>query len=500
MRPVVGEYRFAKSYVLIPIVALKTHLTGKDMHTGRVNAPELHTKFGWLNADQEYSIKDFRGKFVLLDFWTYGCINCQHILPDLKRLEEEFAQELVVIGVHSAKFDAEKSAESIRKAVQKFGIEHPVINDADFSIWRQYAVNAWPTIVLIDPEGKVIGQRSGEGIYDIVKPNLEQGIKEYADKLNREFILFKRDQETESLLRFPSKILAYNDTVFVADSGHNRILKLDRNGNILEKIGSGKTGFSNGSFAEASFFEPHGMAIKDDVLYIADTKNNAIRKADLKTKTVETVVGSGKLGYYFGSEKWGVPVEPNSPWDLAIKDNALYIANAGNHQILRLDLETNIAMRYAGTGSEALVNGTVHEAAFNQPSGLALAGDNLYIADAEASSIRCINLQNGEVSTLLGKGLFDFGDQDGAADAALLQHTVGLTEREKCLFIADTYNGKIKILNLETKQIRTLTADLSEPNDVEFVGDELWVSSTNANELYKVDPESGEKHLIEVKD
>src|SRR5918993_5478789 len=122
------------------------------MQTGRVNAPELHTKFGWLNSDKEYSIKDFRGKFVLLDFWTYGCINCQHILPDLKRLEEEFAQELVVIGVHSAKFDAEKSAEAIRKAVQKFGIEHPVINDADFSIWRHYAVNAWPTIVLIDPE------------------------------------------------------------------------------------------------------------------------------------------------------------------------------------------------------------------------------------------------------------------------------------------------------------------------------------------------------------
>ena len=128
------------------------------MQTGRVNAPELHTHFGWLNAAKEYSIKDFRGKFVLLDFWTFGCINCQHILPDLKRLEEEYPEELVVIGVHSAKFDAEKSSETLRKAIQKFGIKHPVINDADYNIWRHYAINAWPTIVLIDPDGKIIGK------------------------------------------------------------------------------------------------------------------------------------------------------------------------------------------------------------------------------------------------------------------------------------------------------------------------------------------------------
>ncbi len=468
------------------------------MRTGRVHAPELQTKFGWLNSNKEYSIKDFLGKFVLLDFWTYGCINCQHILPELKKLETEYPEELVVIGVHSAKFDAEKSKEAIRKAVQKFGISHPVINDADFSIWRHYAVNAWPTIVLIDPEGMVIGQRTGEGIYDVVKANLDQYIPEYRSKLNREAISFIQEEEPAGLLRFPSKLLAQNDTVFVADSGHNRILQLDRNGKILQKIGSGKQGLADGSFAEAAFYEPHGMAFKDNCLYIADTKNNAIRKADLATQTVVTLTGNGDRGYYVGASKWGVPVLPNSPWDLALKDDCLYIANAGNHQILLLNLKTNLALRYAGTGSEALVNGSVHEAAFNQPSGLALAGEKLFVADAEASAIRCVDLKSGAVSTLLGKGLFDFGYQDGDADVALLQHAVGLTERDNCLFIADTYNGKIRKLSLETKRVQTLTADLFEPNDVEFVGTELWVSSTNAHELYRVDPENGEKSKIEV--
>jgi thiol-disulfide isomerase/thioredoxin len=470
------------------------------MRTGRVNAPELHSDFGWLNTDKPYSIKDFRGKFVLLDFWTFGCINCQHILPDLKRLEEEYPEELVVIGVHSAKFDAEKSSETLRKAILKFGIKHPVVNDADMNIWRHYAINAWPTIVLIDPDGKVIGQRAGEGVYEVVKPNLDQMIPEFGENLNREIIHFNGEEKENSLLYFPSKLLAHHDTVFVSDSGHNRILQLDQNGKILQKIGSGKVGFSNGSFEEASFFEPHGLAISGNALYVADSKNNAIRKVDLAAKSVKTVAGNGEMGYYFGAENWGVPVKPNSPWDLVIKNETLYIANAGNHQLLQMNLQTNEVTRFAGTGSEALVDGNLHDAAFNQPSGLAFHNDDLYIADAEASAVRCLNLHHGEVTTLIGEGLFHFGDMDGDADVALLQHLVGLTARENCLFLADTYTGKIKIFNLETKRVRTLADGLSEPNDVEFVGEELWASSTNSHELYKVDPETGEKTLIQVQE
>jgi thiol-disulfide isomerase/thioredoxin len=128
----------------------------------RVRAPEF-PRAEWLNVAAPLSLKSLRGKVVLLDFWTYGCINCMHVIPDLKRLEEKYAEELVVIGVHSAKFTNEKNTENLRRILVRYDIDHPVVNDAEFTIWRSYGARAWPTLVLIDPEGYVVGAASGEG-------------------------------------------------------------------------------------------------------------------------------------------------------------------------------------------------------------------------------------------------------------------------------------------------------------------------------------------------
>ncbi|MGV3540156.1 MAG: thioredoxin-like domain-containing protein, partial [Rufibacter sp.] len=284
------------------------------MLTGRVNAPEINTPYGWLNTDRTYTLQDFRGKIVLLDFWTFGCINCQHILPDLKRLEEEYTRELVVIGVHSAKFDAEKRLDAIRKAILKFGIKHPVVNDADFEVWKQYAINAWPTVVLIDPNGKVVGQKPGEGIYDIIKPHLDELIKTFKDRLNLEPFPFKAEQDTTDILSFPSKLIADEQGfLYLSDSGHHRILKLDTSGQIIETIGNGTLGFTNGGYSLASFNEPQGLALHGQLLYVADAKNNAVRKVNLATKEVTTAAGTGELSYYFFHEQLGEPVNPNSP-------------------------------------------------------------------------------------------------------------------------------------------------------------------------------------------
>ncbi|WP_181306688.1 thioredoxin-like domain-containing protein [Rufibacter sp. XAAS-G3-1] len=470
------------------------------MLTGRVNAPEINTRHGWLNTDRSYFLKDFRGKIVLLDFWTFGCINCQHILPDLKRLEKEYARELVIIGVHSAKFDAEKRQNAIRQAILKFGIEHPVVNDADFEVWKQYAINAWPTVTLIDPDGKVVGQKPGEGIYDIIKPHLDNLIATFADKLNREPFRFKAEPAPTSALKFPSKLIFDEEgNLYLSDSGHHRILKLDTTGQLLEIIGSGQRGFTDGSFEEASFQEPHGLALHGSFLYVADAKNNAIRKVNLHQRQVTTSVGTGELSYYFFHEEVGVPVNPNSPWDLAIDGNQLYIASAGNHQILRLDLETEKAYRFAGTGREALADGTFPEAAFNQPSGLALLERTLYIADPEASAVRALHLDKGTVTTLIGRGLFEFGDEDGDFDEAYLQHCMGITAHAGTLYLADTYNGKVKELNLQKKRIRTVVAGLEEPNDVHFHQDLLWITNTNAHELWKVNLKTGEREIVTIK-
>ncbi|WP_026463426.1 thioredoxin-like domain-containing protein [Adhaeribacter aquaticus] len=469
------------------------------MITGRVRAPKLNTRHGWLNSDKEYTLQDFKGKIILLDFWTLGCINCQHIIPDLKRLEEEFAEELVVIGVHSGKFDAEKSHNAIRKAILKFGIPHPVINDADWELWRQYAINAWPTIVLIDPDGNVIGQKAGEGVYDVVKPNIENLIAEYGDKINRTVFHFKPEESLDSVLQFPAKLTPDAEgNIYVTDSGHNRILKINEDGKILEIIGSGKTGFENGSFEDASFNEPQGMALRDNILYVADAKNNAIRIVDLVEKVVSTAAGTGELEYYFYEEKWDEPVNPNSPWDLVIAGDELFIANAGNHQILKMDLRTEKVMRFAGNGREALADGPLREASFNQPSGLSLRNHLLFVADAEASAIRVIDLHTDMVTTLIGQGLFVFGDQDGVMEAALLQHAVGITVQDDKLYIADTYNGKIKVLDLKLARVKTLVSGLDEPNDVTFVNGMLWVTDTHHHQILKINLETGEKHIVVV--
>ena len=470
------------------------------MITGRVNAPEINTKYGWLNTNgKSYSINDFKGKIVLLDFWTLGCINCQHILTDLKRLETEYPTELVVVGVHSAKFDTEKLQNTIRKAILKFGIEHPVVNDADSEAWKHYAVNAWPTIVLIDPDGKVIGQRAGEGIYDIVKPNIDLLLERYGDKINRELLPFQQEEKLTGILEFPSKfIFAPDGTIFLSDSGHHRILQLNQDGKIIQVIGSGTRGFADGTFDNASFNEPHGLALHTDYLYVADAKNNAIRKVNLSTNEVNTIAGTGELDYYFFEERSNEPVNPNSPWDLALDSNSLYIASAGNHQILKMDLDSEKVFRFAGTGREALADGSLLEAAFNQPSGLVLNQNTLYVADAEASAIRAIDLLRGEVSTLIGTGLFDFGDVDGDADGAMLQHAMGVTMHQEQLYIADTYNGKIKVLNLEKSRVTTVLAGLDEPNHVQVMGNTMWVSDTNHHQLVKVDLNTGEKSLLAI--
>jgi hypothetical protein len=232
---------------------------------------------------------------------------------------------------------------------------------------------------------------------------------------------------------------------------------------------------------------------------VADAKNNAIRIVDLVERVVSTVAGNGELDYYFYGEKWGEPVNPNSPWDLAIAgEHQMYIASAGNHQILRMDLRTEQVFRFAGNGREALANGPLAEAGFNQPSGLALQGHLLYVADAEASAIRIVDVKNETVSTLIGRGLFDFGDQDGSTEAALLQHAVGLTLEGPLLYIADTYNGKIKVVDTVRKRVKTLLAGLDEPNDVKVINGFLWITDTHHHQLVKVNLETGEKHLVPI--
>lgn len=489
-------------------------LNPKYMVVPPTTAPEIDTKFGWVNTEKSYKLADFKGKIVLLDFWTFGCINCQHIIPDLEKLEKEFENELVVIGIHSAKFSAEQSSQRIRQAALKFGVHHPVVNDSDMKVWKSYAVRAWPTVTLISPTGKVVWQRAGESFYEDARNQILALKVKHKDSLNTQKFEFQLAKVEKKELMFPSKIIEAKTetdnqdktnnepTFWIADSGNNRVIKINLKGKVLETIGNSTKGNAEGSFEETSFYEPHGLALSEngEKLYIADTKNNVIKEADLINKTVKTIAGTGETSYYFGDKKWGENVNPNSPWDLLIDKkypNIMYIASAGNHQILKMNLQSYKTERFAGSGKEQLTDGDdFKKVAFNQPSGLTQFENFLYVADAEASAIRQIDLQKKEVRTLVGSGLFDFGDNDGTAQKAVLQHPVSVLYVDNEVYIADTYNGKIKVLDLEKNRVKTIISGLNEPNDILLIGNYLYISDTNNHQILRVNIKTFEKEII----
>lgn len=484
----------------------------------KIRAPELTGGRGWLNTDKPLSLAALKGKVVLLDFWTYGCINCMHIIPDLKKLEKKYPNELVVIGVHSAKFENEKDTENIRRIILRYEIEHPIVNDADFKIWNAYAVNAWPTRYLIDPAGYVIGRLSGEGGYEALEKIIGDTIAEFRKRgeLNEAplKLVLEKAKVGDLPLAFPGKVLAdeKNDRLFIADSDHNRIVIARLDGTLLETVGSGAHGADDGGFDRATFFRPQGMVLDGEALYVADTENHLIRQVDLKTKTVNTIAGTGQQMREYGITGPARKVALNSPWDLQLVGRTLYIAMAGPHQIWQLDLDKQEISTFAGSGREARMDGPVDQAGFAQPSALATDGKTLFVSDAEANIIRAIDLGAGpKVRTLVGGDLFDFGDKDGVGDDVRLQHPLGLARWNNKLLIADTYNHRIKLLDPAARAVTAFAGSgkpgqadgnkpsFYEPGGLAVAGDKLYVADTNNHAIRVVDLKTRETKTLQIK-
>jgi thiol-disulfide isomerase/thioredoxin/sugar lactone lactonase YvrE len=487
---------------------------------GVVNAPEIPAGLDWLNTSAPLRLKDLRGKFVLLDFWTFCCINCMHILPDLRRLETKYGQELVVIGVHSAKFRNEKDTSQIRSAILRYEIRHPVVNDSAFEVWHLYGANAWPTVVLINPLGKIIAMFSGEGVYEPVDQALGRAISYFEKKgqLKRSplRLALEEARRANTLLNFPGKVSSdeKGGRLFISDSNHNRILIARASGEILDVIGSGEEGRADGGFEEACFHHPQGTHLDGDILYIADTENHLVRAADLAARKVRTVLGTGRQAQRPGISGRGLSVDLNSPWDLLVLDGKMYIAMAGAHQLWAADLATWEARAWAGSGREEIVDGELDDAALAQPSGIATDGRKLYFADSETSSIREAGLAaGGRVRTIVGKGLFDFGDADGDAGKARLQHPLGLAFRNGLLYVADTYNSRIKVVDPAGRTAATLAgsgkkadadgkfsdAAFNEPGGLAWLGGKLYVADTNNHQIRVLDPVAKSVSSLEFK-
>lgn len=470
----------------------------------RIRAPELDGGVAWLNTAGPIRLRDLRGKVVLLDFWTLCCINCIHTLPDLAKLEKKYANQLVVIGVHSAKFENEKSTDSIRKAVLRYEVGHPVVNDANMKLWRSYLVRSWPTLALIDPEGYYLGQASGEGNYELLDKVIGKVVEQHRMKktLNEEplrFDLARFKERGDSPLFFPGKVLADagSKRLFIADSTHHRVVVTDLNGKKIAVVGNGEAGWKDGNFDQAQFNDPQGLAVRGDTLYVADRKNHLIRQVDLKGQTVKTLAGTGEQGRDRDLGGPALKTGLNSPWDLYLRGNQLFIAMAGNHQIWTLDLDKGTAEPFAGDGREDIRDGSLGSARFAQPSGLTSDGTQLYVADSEVSAIRSLPLDGkGQVQTIVGEGLFEFGDIDGDGDIVRLQHALGVAWHDDKLYVADTYNSKLKVIDPAKRTCKTwlggeggwLAGPLfNEPGGLSFAGDKLYVADTNAHRIRVVD-------------
>jgi sugar lactone lactonase YvrE len=441
-----------------------------------------------------------------------------HVFPQLRKLEHKYANELVVVGVHSAKFPTEKELENVRKAVRRYGLEHPVVNDAEFQIWQQYACRAWPTLMFIDPEGKVMGKHEGEIQYDPFDQVLGQMVAEFDSKglMDRTPLSLHQDQEAETLLSFPGKVLAdaAGDRLFISDSNHHRIVVTSLNGAVQQVIGSGMAGLDDGPLASATFNQPQGMALAGEMLYVADTENHALRRVDLALGRVETIAGTGEQGYMREGRGPGRTTQLNSPWDLLFHDGTLYIAMAGMHQLWSMTLADGRIGPYAGSGREALTDGPLPTAALAQPSGITTDGSKLYFADSETSSIRSADLNSsGRVRTIVGLDLFVFGDADGSEHNVRLQHPIGITHLDGTLYVADTYNHKIKRVLPATRSAFTLLgtgrpghhdgqgnqAQFDEPSGLSMANGKLYIADTNNHRIRVADLGSKEVSTLEVR-
>ncbi|HEX7926933.1 MAG TPA: thioredoxin-like domain-containing protein [bacterium] len=486
-----------------------------------IHAPEFPSGLTWYNTPAPLSLKALRGKIVLLDFWTYCCINCMHVLPDLKYLEEKFADApFQVIGVHCPKFPNEKVDHHVRHAIMRYGIAHPVVVDSGFQIWQRFAVRAWPTLVVVDPMGYLVGVLPGEGHRKQIEDYVNQALPHYRAEgvvVEGGAAMVREHEATHrSPLLYPGKVAAdaSRGTLWIADTGHHRLVEVRPSGEVVRTVGNGVAGLKDGSGATANFREPQGMRVQGDVLYVADTGNHAIRSVDLKSGAVTTLAGTGEQSTHGAVGGPAKSTALNSPWDIAAADDQLYIAMAGPHQLWRLDLARGQVAVHAGSGREEIIDGPLPESALAQPSGIDVDGDAVVFADSEVSSLRRAGLSPlGQVQTLIGGGLFDFGDVDGARGTAKLQHPLGVLARNGHVLVADTYNHKVKLFDKQSGAIKTLagsgtpgladgplgTAQFQEPSGLAWLGDRLYVADTNNHALRWIDLKAGAVGTVAVK-
>ncbi len=468
-------------------------------------APEFPDTLEWINTKKPLQLSVLRGKIIILEFWNAGSIACMHMHADLRYLQNKYREQVLVIGIHSPRFPHDKLISSVQKSINRLHIKYPIAHDAIKRMSVKYGIKTWPAIVLIDAEGRVLGRLQGEGR----RRQLDELLRKSIDAMDHQNLLLPstidmlRLSEPPAVLKFPGKLLAGTTHTYISDSGHNRVVEINAYGRVTRVFGSGGVGLLDGMGRDAAFNNPQGLALINNFLYVADCGNHAIRRIDLRTQDIITIAGDGHIGNDQIRESSNpTVVSLNSPRDLCYQDGVLYIAMAGQHQIWKLSLTDNILSMYAGNGATGFEDGKAFDAVFAQPCGIAMDDDRVYICDAESSAIRVLRTLSGKVSTLVGQGLSVSGDEDGACSKALLQHpqAIAMDKHRQLLYIADTYNSKIKVMDFSMNSIASLDAGdgLDEPDGLSLCENTLWIANTNAHEIRKVNVLTREVEVLEL--
>ena len=469
----------------------------------RAPAMEFPADLAWVNTDHPPRIAGLRGRVGLIWFWSYDSVNCWNMVPDLGRLEDKYHDGLTVVGMHCPKYPHQRDDAAVLQAVNRLRLRHAVANDADFRLWRGYGVEAWPSVALVDAEGRLAALLAGEGRGDEIDVHVARLLD---DAASRDLRVYQPSPpasrpEPRRALAFPAAIHVDGKVLHVSDSGHHRVLECGHDGRVLRCFGSGDAGHVDGDPAQACFDDPRGLARHAGLLYVADRGNHCVRSIDLADGRVDTVLGTGRAGRSRPHHAAARATPMNTPLDLCVIEDDLLVAVAGQNQIWRLDLTRGRVSILAGSGALGLVDGDGEEAEFAQPSGLDAYGRHLIVVDAAASAVRFVNIDTGSVGTAIGSGLYEFGDASGARADTRLQNPLAVAADPRgTIHIADSYNGSIKLHNRRSGGTRPLRLDyrLHEPRGLCLAGGRLWIANTNLHEIVCVDLASGVARRVPV--
>lgn len=470
----------------------------------QIDTFEFPAGLEWVNTSQVPHSDQLRGRVTLLYFWTYDNVNSVNLLADLAWLENRHHDGLCVIGVHTPRYSAQRSADAVLKAVNRHHLRHPVASDPGFVLWQKLGVQAWPSVVLLDTQVRPVAIFTGEGRRQEIDRRITGLLDDAIASDTRVYESWPAVTRPEPRLplAFPARVIATDRHLYIADTAHHRVIETTLEGRILRQFGSGNAGYWDGRLVDCGLASPQGLALGKDCLYVADTGNHAVRRIRLLPGDVETVIGTGKPG----RDRPQQHAEPTTvalcaPVDVVVHHEHLYVTVAGQHQVWDLDLARGTLDVLAGSGQFGLQDGAGPYASFAQPAGIAALGPALFVADAGAGAVRAIRIADRQVTTLVGSGIWEFGDAAGKRDTVRLQHPQGIAiDPRGLVFVADSYNSKLKAINLKNGETRSfnLPYRFHELEGVSLSQGALWIANTNAHEIVRVDLTNGSCHRVAI--